>query len=355
MKSLEQVFFSNDVAETIDKIVGQLAPSEVFVLTDTNTLIAVLPRLSDSSAISTAKKITIKSGEKHKNIESLTSVWQQLTENRATRNSLLINIGGGVITDLGGFAASTFKRGIKFVNIPTTPLAAVDAAIGGKTGIDFLGFKNEIGVFSDPYAIIISSKFFSTLTQQEMYSGYAEMLKHSLLQSDKSLNRILSFDLQDFDEHKMLEIINESVLVKAKIVNEDPFEKGIRKALNFGHTVGHAFESFALKNKTYIPHGYAIAYGIIVELILSHFKFNFSSTILRQIVSFVRQHYGAMHITCNDYPTLLEYMHHDKKNSNSSGINFTLLRSPGQIEINNIINEEEIKQALDIYRDLLGL
>ena len=355
MKQNDSILFTNDVTTTIDNIVAAFNPSKTFLLTDTNTNHYVLPLLKDSNVIANASVITIKSGETNKGIESLASIWKHLSENNANRNSLLINLGGGLITDLGGFAAATFKRGIRFINIPTTPLAAVDAAVGGKTGINFLNLKNEIGAFRNADAVIVSSLFFSTLNQEEKLSGYAEMLKHALLKSPDTINKLLNFDIHTCDETTMLELIKESVCIKERIVSEDPLEKGIRKALNFGHTAGHAFESLAMKRKMPIPHGYAVAYGIVVELVLSHFKFKFPSSLLQQIASFIKQAYGAFHITCDDYPALLEYMWHDKKNDHANGVNFSLLKSSGKIEINNYINEEEVKQALDLYRDLLGI
>ena len=350
-----QILFTNEVAKAIDCIVEELNPSNTFILTDTNTNQLVLSLLTDSTTIAVASMISIDAGEANKNIESLAHVWKHLSENNANRNSLLINIGGGMITDLGGFAAATFKRGIRFINVPTTPLAAVDAAVGGKTGINFLGLKNEIGCFRSADAVIISSIFFSTLGREERFSGYAEMLKHALLKDEYSVKKLIDFDIQTCDVAAILDLIRESVNIKENIVNEDPTEKGIRKALNFGHTIGHAFESLAMTRNSPIPHGYAVAYGIIVELILSHFKFKFPGNILQQFASFIKQTYGAFIISCNDYPTLLEYMHHDKKNNNANCINFTLLRTPGVVEINNYINDEEVKQALDLYRDLLGV
>lgn len=353
---MKPIMFTNEVAESIDPIVAEMKPAKVFVLTDTNTNYFVLPRLSNSEALSSAVKIVTKSGDMNKNIESLTHVWRMLAENGATRKSLLINLGGGVVTDLGGFAASTFKRGMRYINVPTTLLSGVDAAIGGKTGINFLGFKNEIGVFNAPETVVISSIFFNTLNFEEVLSGYAEMIKHALLKGDDTLNRLLAYDLHSNDNTILLSLITESVLIKKEIVDNDPTEKGIRKALNFGHTAGHAFESLAMKRKDPVPHGYAVAFGMVVELILSHFKYSFKSELLQSVAAFIKNNYGAFKITCDDYEALLKYMHHDKKNSgNGDNINFTLLTAPGDVKTDNLISENDIKQALDMYRDLFGL
>jgi 3-dehydroquinate synthase len=259
-----------------------------------------------------------------------------------------------MVTDLGGFAASTFKRGINFINIPTTLLAMVDASVGGKTGINFNGLKNEIGVFNESRFVILDTCFLKTLDRENLLSGYAEMLKHSLIANEKMWAEHVRFDWNDSNlaslTSHLSHLVKMSVEVKERIVTEDPFEKGIRKALNVGHTVGHAFESFAMQTGKPILHGYAVAYGIICELYLSVIKTGFPVDQMRQTVTFIREHYGTFDITCDDYNQLIELMTHDKKNT-SGIINFTLLGGIGDIRINQTATTEEIKEALDFYRE----
>ena len=254
-----------------------------------------------------------------------------------------------MVTDLGGFAASTFKRGINYINIPTTLLAMVDASVGGKTGINFNGLKNEIGVFNNANTVILDTQFLKTLDAENIRSGYAEMLKHGLISEDKMWAELLNYDLENPDLQKLSQMVADSVAVKERIVTEDPTEHGIRKALNLGHTVGHAFESLALQREP-VLHGYAVAWGLICELYLSCIKTGFPTDKMHQTVRFIQEHYGKMTITCDDYPTLLELMTHDKKNV-AGVINFTLLGEIGDIRINQTATIEDIYEALDFYRE----
>jgi 3-dehydroquinate synthase len=269
----------------------------------------------------------------------------------ATRHSLMVNLGGGMVTDLGGFAASTFKRGIPYINIPTTLLSMVDASVGGKTGINFGGLKNEIGVFNNARSVILDTIFLRTMDHENICSGYAEMLKHGLINNEEMWAELMNFSLELSDEslETLGRMVAESVAVKERIVTEDPTEHGIRKALNLGHTAGHAFESLALERKP-VLHGYAVAWGMIVELYLCCVKTGFPQDKMRQTVAFIKENYGRMAITCDDYPHLIELMHHDKKNEGNS-INFTLLGGFGDIRINQTATEEEIMEALDFYRE----
>ena len=254
-----------------------------------------------------------------------------------------------MVTDLGGFAASTFKRGISYINIPTTLLSMVDASVGGKTGFNFRGLKNEIGVFNNASCVILDTTFLKTLDEENILSGYAEMLKHGLIAEEKMWAKLMNFDVEQPDLLKLGKMLADSVKVKQRIVTEDPTEKGIRKALNLGHTVGHAFESLALQRKP-VLHGYAVAWGLICELYLSAIKTGFPTDKMHQTVHFIQEHYGKMDITCDDYPTLLELMTHDKKNV-AGVINFTLLGGIGDIRINQMATKEEIYEALDFYRE----
>jgi len=301
-----------------------------------------------------AHVIEIAAGDENKNLDSLSHVWQEMERCGATRQSLLINLGGGVVTDLGGLAAATFKRGISFVNVPTTLLAAVDASVGGKTGINFNGLKNEIGAFAPASNVIISTCFFDSLPEEELKSGFAEMIKHAMLSSHGEFIELMNFNLSNIDKTKMLDMLRSSIKIKEHIVSQDPTEQGIRKALNLGHTVGHAFESMAMTTGKHVSHGYAVAWGLVTEMVLSHMIMGFPSSDLYTLARFVKDNYGPFHITCNHYDTLIEIMRHDKKSIDGE-INCTLLKKCGEIRINNNIKKEDLTAALDIYRDLMGI
>lgn len=346
----QEVIITNNATEELENIISESKNDKFFILTDSNTNKNCLNMLHCSEPIANAHIITIKADDTNKNIESTEHVWKELSDNECTRHSCLINIGGGMVTDLGGFAASTFKRGIDFINIPTTLLSMVDASVGGKTGINFNGLKNEIGVFNDAKAVIIDTAFLKTLDQHNICSGYAEMLKHSLLKDYKMWVQHINFNLYSLDFDPLLNMIKESVEVKERIVSEDPHESGIRKALNLGHTAGHAFESYAMHTNRPILHGYAVAYGIICELYLSHALQGFPLDKMRQTVNFIKENYGRMNITCDDYESLYSLMKHDKKNTGNE-INFTLLKDVGDIKINQTVSKELILESLDFYRE----
>lgn len=346
--------FTLDPADALADILPD--NENIIILTDSNTNRLALPVIiARNRKLNTATTIVIPPGDENKNLRTLESVWHRLSDSGATRHSILLNIGGGMVTDLGGFAAATFKRGIRFVNIPTSLLGAVDASVGGKTGINFCNLKNEIGVFAPAQTVIISPVFFATLPQRELLSGYAEMLKHALIDSTDALKEIIGFDFSEITGNAMLDMLKRSVSVKERIVGIDPHEKGLRRALNFGHTIGHAFESLALERNEPIPHGYAVAWGIVVECILSHMLTGFSSDTLQRIAAFVLNNYGAPVLTCNDYPHMLSIMRHDKKNRTADEINFTLLESPGNVKIDRTADRHDILAALDIFRDLMHI
>ena len=345
----QKVVISQNLTEALTTAIAGCEHDRTFILVDETTERCCLPVVSGMDCVRGAQTIVIGATDTHKTLESLAHVWEALGEGGATRHSLLINIGGGMVTDLGGFAASTFKRGINYINIPTTLLAMVDASVGGKTGINFRGLKNEVGVFSNASTVILDTTFLKTLDAENICSGYAEMLKHGLISNEQMWAELVNFDLEQPDLGRLQAMVADSVAVKQRIVTEDPTEQGIRKALNLGHTVGHAFESFALKNSP-VLHGYAVAYGLISELYLSTIKTGFPSDKMHQTVSFIKEHYGKMAITCDDYPTLLELMTHDKKNV-AGTINFTLLGGIGDIRINQTATKEDIYEALDFYRE----
>lgn len=363
----QRIIISRNLHQELATAISECEHDRLFVLTDENTEKNCWPHIKDFLCLRNAQLITIKADDTNKTLESVSHVWSELQRMGATRHSCMINLGGGMVTDLGGFAASTYKRGIDFINIPTTLLAMVDASVGGKTGINYGGLKNEIGVFNDSKYVILDTHFLQTLDRENILSGYAEMLKHGLISDEKMWAELIGFmdeslwlmdDSQDKQQqatinHKLStlnQLLADSVKVKERIVEEDPKEHGIRKALNVGHTVGHAFESFAMKKGKPILHGYAVAYGMIAELYLSAVKCGFPQDKLRQTVNFIREQYGQMLITCDDYPELLELMTHDKKNT-SGQINFTLLGNIGDIRINQTATEEDIKEALDFYRE----
>lgn len=347
----QKLLFTNDITAAIDSLTAEMKPSSVHIITDTNVEQAVLPRLCLPY-----KVITTQPGDMAKNLDTLSEIWASLVAQGATRRSLAINIGGGVITDMGGFAAATFKRGIRFINVPTTLLSAVDAAVGGKTGINFMGYKNEIGAFAPADAVIISTVTFPSLNEQEMLSGYAEMLKHGLLSSADDYAELLDYDIMHAQPDTLLPLLEKSVRVKERIVTQDPTEQGIRRALNLGHTAGHAFESLALERNRPVPHGHAVAWGLLVEMILSHAHAALPSEHLYRYADYLRDNgYGTPDISCKDYDNMLQLMRHDKKNVSADRINFTLLETPGKPLIDRTASEEEIKNALDIFRDLMGM
>lgn len=346
----QKVVISGNLERDLVNAISECEHDRIFVLTDETTQQLCWPKIKNFKALKNSTPIIIKATDTHKNLDTLSQVWQALSNGGATRHSLMINLGGGMVTDLGGFAASTFKRGIDFINIPTTLLAMVDASVGGKTGINFGGLKNEIGVFSDSRFVIINTQFLDTLDHDNICSGYAEMLKHGLISDEHTWAELVTFDLDTPDLSQLQRMVAESIKVKERIVEADPHEHGIRKALNLGHTMGHAFESFAMRRGTPILHGYAVAYGLISELYMSARKTAFPTDRMHQTVRFIRENYGTFNITCDDYPTLIELMRHDKKNT-SGIINFTLLGNVGDIRINQTANEEEIKEALDFFRE----
>lgn len=346
----QKVVISGNLERDLVSAISECEHDRIFVLTDETTQQLCWPKIKNFKALKDCTPIIIKATDTHKNLDTLAEVWQALSNGGATRHSLMINLGGGMVTDLGGFAASTFKRGIDFINIPTTLLAMVDASVGGKTGINFGGLKNEIGVFSDSRFVIINTQFLDTLDHDNICSGYAEMLKHGLISDERTWAELVTFDLDNPDLSQLQRMVADSIKVKERIVETDPHEHGIRKALNLGHTMGHAFESFAMRRGTPILHGYAVAYGLISELYMSARKTAFPTDRMHQTVRFIRENYGTLNITCDDYPTLIELMHHDKKNT-SGIINFTLLGNVGDIRINQTATEEEIKEALDFFRE----
>ena len=345
----QRIIISKQLQTDLAKAIAECEHDRIFVLVDETTNKLCWALVKDYLCLKDAQTIIIGATDRRKNLDTLVHVWESLQQGKATRHSLLINLGGGMVTDLGGFAASTYKRGINFINVPTTLLAMVDASVGGKTGINFGGLKNEIGVFNDAEFVLLDTNWLRTLDEENIRSGYAEMLKHGLIADDMMWAELINFNIAQPNLRQLASMLNKSVRIKERIVAEDPHEKGIRKALNLGHTFGHAFESWAMKRQP-VLHGYAVAFGLIAELYLATTQTDFPTERMRQTVNFIRAYYGSLPITCNDYPELIELMHHDKKNRGNE-INVTLLGGIGDIRIDQTITEEDIKEALDFFRE----
>ena len=345
----QQIILSTSICDELTALCDTKA-DKLFVLTDTTTHEKCLPLLSGCEALKEAVHIVIGATDTHKTLDTLAYVWQQLGHGGGSRHSLMVCLGGGMVTDLGGFAASTFKRGIRFINIPTTLLAMVDAAVGGKTGINFDGLKNEIGVFNESQAVVINTQFLQTLDAENIRSGYAEMLKHALLSGGDLLARHLDFDLADPDLPRLQKMVAESIKVKEAIVKADPHEHGLRKALNLGHTFGHALESLALEQDRAVLHGYAVAWGLVCELYLSCTLRQFPESVMRQCVRFIRDYYGTFDFDCKAYDHLYDLMRHDKKNQ-AGVINFTLLNGVGDIALDCHATQNDVYEAFDFLRE----
>lgn len=349
----QEVILCESLAKSLAHAFEQCPHDRIFVLTDEHTHQYCLPLLQGIDELKGAGEIVIGAEDTHKNLATLTSVWQALSDGGATRHSLLVNLGGGMVSDLGGFAASTFKRGISYINIPTTLLAMVDAAVGGKTGINFNGLKNEIGVFMPAVAVLIETEFLRTLDSRNFFSGYAEMLKHGLISTTEHWAELLAFDTAHIDYARLKRMVGRSVQVKENVVHEDPLERGIRKALNLGHTIGHAFESLALAEGRPELHGYAVAWGMVCELYLSAVKTGFPQDKMRQTIRFIKDNYGTFLFDCKEYERLYDLMKHDKKNT-AGVINFTLLKDVGEIALDQTADKKTIFEAFDFYRETMG-
>ena len=343
----QNLIFTNDVQAAIERLTASSDHNVTVWIADVNTA-RLLPTPPQHL-------IAIPDGDGNKTLTTVTRVWDEMERMGATRHSLVINLGGGMVTDLGGFAAATFKRGVRFINVPTTLLSAVDAAVGGKTGINYHELKNEIGTFAPASDVIISTRFFDTLPIEEMKSGFAEVIKHAMLSDRDEFLRLLDHDFTiPINHDDLLERLRRSVQVKVDIVASDPNEQGERKALNLGHTVGHAFESLAMKRGKPVPHGYAVAWGLVTEAVLSHIKLKFPSEDVHRLGHFVRDNYRDFPFTCDDYDELLDLMRHDKK-SRDGEITCTLLTTIGDYRIDQTVTPDDVTAALDILRDLLGI
>jgi len=344
------VHFNENAYEALNKHLKESKYSNIFIIVDDQTneycLSKFIPLLETDLAI---EIIEFEAGEVNKNIETCIEIWNILTELGADRKSLVINLGGGVVTDLGGFVASTFKRGVDFINIPTTLLSMVDASVGGKTGVDLGNLKNQIGVINVPQMVLIDTQYLETLPQSEMRSGLAEMLKHGLIYDAPYWRQFSDLKSIVFDE--LDQLIYRSVEIKNEIVIQDPTEKNIRKALNFGHTLGHAIEGYFLESeeKTTLLHGEAIAVGMILESYISLKKGLISEEEYREIKAVIKDIYDDVVFEEKDIDPILELLIHDKKNEYGL-IQFALIEGIGKIKINQSVENKLILEAFDDYK-----
>jgi len=343
------IIFCHDIAQDLSAFFANQQFSKIAVIVDQNTKEHCYPKIAH--AIQDHVLVEIKSGEEQKNLNTCQDIWNALTENAFDRKSLVVNVGGGVIGDMGGFCAATYKRGIDFINIPTTLLAQVDASIGGKLGIDFQNFKNHIGVFKNPLRVFLDATFFSTLDRAEMRSGYAEVIKHCLIRDGKKFDEIVK---TPYDQQDLFELTKHSVDIKNKVVLEDPTEKGLRKILNFGHTIGHAIESYFLNHSLEkLLHGEAIAIGMICEAYLSELKLGMTRTELDRISKYILHVYKSKAIKESDIEAILQLTKQDKKNEGDK-IKCSLLNSIGNCTFNINIDHNDIKTSIKYFNSLLS-
>lgn len=323
----------------------------VFLLTDTGSEAHCLSLLLEQvPQLANVPHLTLQSGEAHKSIDEIEQIWHFLQTHGATRNALLVNLGGGMVTDMGGFAAATFKRGMHFVNLPTTLLGAIDAATGGKTGFNFGGLKNEIGLFANPDAVLIDTHFFATLSMTDRYAGLAEMLKHALITDAALLHDTLVANIDTIDSDAFRMLIERNLAIKKHFAEIDPHDTGLRHALNFGHTFGHALEALSHAQGHPTSHGTAVMWGMICALYLSHVREGLPQHICTEIFSFAKEHYPRLVFSCDDYDRLLDLMRHDKKNSGTD-IKLVLLKNVGQPHVNQTATSCEIFEAFDFLRE----
>ena len=346
------IFIDNSLESLSDFLVNKKdIYSKYYILVDENTHSACVPALlSKVSILQNADILEIDAGEENKNLQIANGIWEALLENNANRQTLIINLGGGLVSDLGGFVASVFKRGIPFINIPTTLLSQTDAAIGSKTAVNLGKAKNQIGTFAHPQAVFISSDFIDSLPVREKNSAFGEILKYALIADAKLWDILKNQSIEDVEDYEM--IVAECVKIKNDVVQQDPEEHGIRKILNFGHTVGHAFESVAMgmQNK-HLYHGEAVALGMIVELYISSKRWKFDTIDREEIQQYILDNFRIFPIEEKDFPQLIDFMRKDKKNTDSN-ISFVLISEIGKAHFNQNIDESLILEALKYYSEL---
>jgi 3-dehydroquinate synthase len=335
----------SSVSQSLPAFLDAHSYTKIQVIVDENTFKFCYPTIKPF--LGKHNLVKIKSGEAEKTLDTCQKIWQAMTDNELDRHSLVINLGGGVIGDMGGFCASTYKRGIDFIQIPTTLLSQVDASVGGKLGIDFQGLKNHIGVFQIPNIVLIDDVFLKTLPYSELRSGFAEIIKHCLIMDGKKWDEIRR---KDFEEQDFKDLIAHSVNIKQHVVEADPTEKGLRKILNFGHTLGHAIETYFLgKPKLHLLHGEAIAAGMICEAFLSFKRGMIDQKTLENIEEFIFSVYGKATITASDIEPIIALTAQDKKNKGKE-VRFSLLEEAGKCGYDISVSKAEMKRALEYYR-----
>ena len=343
---MESIIFSGNIVQDLERFLKNKKFSKLGVIADSNSVSACYPLISET--LPDHSYFSFDAGEVNKTLDTCAKIWQWMTDEGFDRKALIINLGGGVTGDMGGFCASTYKRGIRFINIPTTLLSQVDASVGGKLGIDFNGFKNHIGVFNEPEAVIISTAFLSTLPLPELRSGYAEVIKHGLI---RNTNYFECLKMQDWENQNWKDIIEKSVSIKREVVEKDPKEEGLRKILNFGHTVGHAVESFYLDTERHLLHGEAIAVGMIAEAYLSKKLCGLPASDLNTIHEFLLFVFDKIAIPAEDLENIAQLCFQDKKNDGKV-INCSLLRRIGECDYNIPVSSEDIIESLNFYNEL---
>ncbi|WP_454996060.1 3-dehydroquinate synthase [Capnocytophaga leadbetteri] len=344
-----QVYFNDEGFDFLNRFVAEQHPSKIFLLADKHTNECCTPIVLSVLATDIPLEIIeIEAGETHKHIDTCTQVWYALSELGADRKSLLINIGGGVVTDLGGFVASTYMRGIPFINIPTSLLAMVDASVGGKTGVDLGALKNLVGVINNPQGVVIYPDFLATLPTEELRSGMAEMFKHGLISDEAYWHKMCN--LSELTEAHLGSLIYESVVIKNEVVTQDPTEKGLRKTLNYGHTLGHAIESYCLQNpnRERLLHGEAIAIGMVLATYLSVKELGFSMDKCNQVKAVLGEYFRKKEFTYEEITDICQLMRFDKKNVGGN-VHFVLLEAIGKPKIDCIVPYEEIYKAFEYY------
>lgn len=351
MKSIQastyQVHFQELGYKSLETILAQNTYSSLFILVDENTMECCYPKfMANLHTDLPIEVIEIEAGEVHKNLETCMGVWSALTELNADRHSVLITLGGGVITDLGGFVAATYKRGIDFINVPTTLLSMVDASVGGKTGVDLGVLKNQIGLFANPQMVLVDTEYLETVTAREIRSGTAEIIKYGI-----TYDQNLYQQIKKNNKLNITELIHKSIEIKNEVVLQDPKEKHLRKILNFGHTIGHAVESYFLdsKEKENLTHGEAIAIGMVCETYISSVLFDFPKSELQEFKEMILSIYGKTPIDTREYSAIMDLLKHDKKN-NGGQVNFVLLNDIEKYEIDCKVPEDLIVASLDYYR-----
>lgn len=348
----------NDILTEILKVVEREHPDKVMILSDSNVARIesdLIERLQASIAHEyPVGTFYIPAGEKNKNMPTLERILEMMSDTGMTRRSMLICIGGGMLTDIGGFAAAVFKRGIRHMNVATTLLGAVDASVGGKTAIDFHGLKNEIGAFHQPVSVLADAESFSSLPPEEILSGFGEVMKTALISDEAMTRRLLNTDPLEAGVEVLDEVCRFCRKEKMRVVEEDPTEKGLRKILNFGHTAGHAIESLLIEKGMALPHGSAIAHGNLVALIISHLQEGMDNKWISEYAAWLRRNYPAAQFTCADYDRIWTLATHDKKNREANRLAYTLLKVPGEPLYDRPVDRDGFYTALDIYQELMG-